>query len=177
MYGYLLFTLPWWLRWKRICLQCWRPGFSLLVGTIPWRREWLPTPVFLPEEFHGHRSLAGYSPWGRKESDTTEWLTLSLSIYLKAFVSCNAPLTKSSHTAFHIGWSMSFSPNSTLFQKPCLRSPHVPAPVRRGCSRGWLPSCHFLLSRAGTIDTFSFWVFSLILVTYLSLASWEKVWR
>jgi len=32
----------------------------------------LPTPVFLPGEFHGQRSLAGYSPWGRKESDTTE---------------------------------------------------------------------------------------------------------
>ena len=31
--------------------------------------EWLPTPVFLPGEFHGQRSLAGYSPWGRKESD------------------------------------------------------------------------------------------------------------
>ena len=37
-----------------------------------------PTPVFLPGEFHGQRSLAGYSPWGRKESDTTEWLTVSL---------------------------------------------------------------------------------------------------
>ena len=37
---------------------------------------WLPTPVFLPGEFHGQRSLAGYSPWGHKESDTTEQLTL-----------------------------------------------------------------------------------------------------
>ena len=36
----------------------------------------LPTPVFLPGKFHGQRSLAGYSPWGRKESDTTERLTL-----------------------------------------------------------------------------------------------------
>ena len=43
-------------------------------------REWQPTPVFLPGEFHGQRSLAGYSPWGHKESDTTEWLTLSLSL-------------------------------------------------------------------------------------------------
>ena len=38
----------------------------------PWRREWLPTPVFLPGESHGQRSLAGYSPWGHKESDMTE---------------------------------------------------------------------------------------------------------
>ena len=42
---------------------------------IPWRREWLPTPVFLPGEVHGQRSLAAYSPWGHKESDTTEQLT------------------------------------------------------------------------------------------------------
>ena len=40
-------------------------------GTIPWRWEWLPTPVFLPGEFYGQRSLEGYSPWGRKESDVT----------------------------------------------------------------------------------------------------------
>ena len=37
-----------------------------------WRRAWQPTPVFLPGEFHGQRSLAGYSPWGPKESNMTE---------------------------------------------------------------------------------------------------------
>ena len=42
-----------------------------------WRRKWQPTPVFLPRKSHGQRSLADYSPWDRKESDTTEWLTLS----------------------------------------------------------------------------------------------------
>ena len=36
------------------------------------RRKWQPAPVFLPGEFHGQRSLAGCSPWGRTESDTTE---------------------------------------------------------------------------------------------------------
>ena len=36
--------------------------FDTWVGKIPWRREWQPTPVFLPEEFHGQRNLAGYSP-------------------------------------------------------------------------------------------------------------------
>ena len=36
----------------------------------PWRREWLPTGVFLPGESHGQRSLVGYSPWGHRESDT-----------------------------------------------------------------------------------------------------------
>ena len=38
----------------------------------PGRRKWQPTPVLLPGEFHGRRSLVGYSPWGRKESDITE---------------------------------------------------------------------------------------------------------
>ena len=46
-----------------------------LVGKIPWRREWQPSPVFLPGEFHGQRSLAGYSPWSNQESDTPEQLT------------------------------------------------------------------------------------------------------
>ena len=54
------------------CRRHKRPGFDLWVGTIPWRGEWQPTPVFLPGESHGHRSLAGYSSKGHKESDTTE---------------------------------------------------------------------------------------------------------
>ena len=41
----------------------------------PLRRKWQLTPVFLPGEFHGQRSLEGYSPWGHKESDMTKWLT------------------------------------------------------------------------------------------------------
>ena len=62
------------LRIHCICLQCGRPGFDPWVGMIPWRRKWQPTPVLLPGESHGWRSLVGYSPWGRKESDTTEQL-------------------------------------------------------------------------------------------------------
>ena len=54
-------------------LQCGRPGFSPWVGKIPWRRERLPIPVFWPGEFHGL-----YSPWGCKESDTTDRISLSL---------------------------------------------------------------------------------------------------
>ena len=64
----------------RICLQCGRLGFDPWVRKIPWRREWIPTRVFLPGEFHGQRSLAGYSPWGRKESDMTERLTLFMRV-------------------------------------------------------------------------------------------------
>ena len=42
---------------------------------FPWSRKWQPTSVFLPGESHGRKSLAGYSPWGCKESDMTEQLT------------------------------------------------------------------------------------------------------
>ena len=42
----------------------------------PWRSAWQPIPVFLPGESHGRRSLAGYSPWGHKESDKTEQLSV-----------------------------------------------------------------------------------------------------
>ena len=48
------------------------PGFDPWVGKVPWRREWQPTPIFLPEEFQGQRSLVGCSPWGRKELETNE---------------------------------------------------------------------------------------------------------
>ena len=51
------------------------PGSIPGWGNIPWRREWLPTPAFLPGEFHGPRSQAGYSPWGRQELGPTEQLT------------------------------------------------------------------------------------------------------
>ena len=51
------------------------PGFNPWVRKIPWRRKWQPTPVFLLAKSHEQRSLAGYSSWGYKESDTTERLT------------------------------------------------------------------------------------------------------
>ena len=59
---------------KKIYLQSRKPGFHPWVSKIPWRREWLPIPIFWPREFHGQRSLVSYSPWGRKEWDTTQWL-------------------------------------------------------------------------------------------------------
>ena len=57
-----------------------RPSFNPWVRNIFWRREWKPTPVFLPGEFHGQRSLAGYSPCGRKKSDMIERLTLTCNL-------------------------------------------------------------------------------------------------
>ena len=65
---------------SRIFLQCRRPRFSPWVEKSPWRREWLPTLVLLPGEFHRQRTLAGYNLWGHKESDMTEQLILSNKI-------------------------------------------------------------------------------------------------
>ena len=53
--------------------------FAPWVGKILWRREQQSTPVFLPGESHGQRSLVGYSPWGRRESDTTEAYIYNIS--------------------------------------------------------------------------------------------------
>ena len=50
----------------------------------PWSKKWQPTPVFLPGESHKQRSLGGYSPWGRKESDSTEHTHVPL-LTLKIF--------------------------------------------------------------------------------------------
>ena len=55
-----------------VCLQDRRPWFSSWLWKIPWRKEWQPTPVFLPGEFHGQRSLAGYKPMGSQS-----WTQLS----------------------------------------------------------------------------------------------------
>ena len=54
--------------------------FNPWVRKIPWRSEWLPTPVFLPGESHEQRSLTGYHPWGHKESDKTEQLSMLLLV-------------------------------------------------------------------------------------------------
>ena len=62
--------LPRWLNNKESTCQCRR--VRSLSREDPRRRRWLPTPVFLPGEFHGQRSLGGYSPCGRKESVVTE---------------------------------------------------------------------------------------------------------
>ena len=70
--------LPWWLSGKVSACQCKRHRFDLWVRKIPWKRKWQPTPVFLPGKSHGQRSLAGYSAWGCKDSDTTELLNNSV---------------------------------------------------------------------------------------------------
>ena len=68
--------------------QCRRHEFSPWVGKIPWRRAWQPTSVFLPGNLHEEGSLAGYSPLGRRESDTTERLnthTISINLSINIY--------------------------------------------------------------------------------------------
>ena len=63
------------VKWQRLCLpiqEMQEIRFNLWVQKVPGSRKWQPTPVFLPGKFHGQKSLAGYSPWGLKELDTTE---------------------------------------------------------------------------------------------------------
>ena len=71
---------------------------SLIPGLkIPWRRTWQPTPGFLPGESSGQRSLADYSPWGCKESDTTERLT-----HFTEYGPCNRYLKSKTHSIFKL---------------------------------------------------------------------------
>ena len=63
-----------------------RRGFDPWIRKIPWKKAWQPTPVFLPGKFNGQRSLAGCSPWGCKEWDTTK--QLSTHTYPKQLSAC-----------------------------------------------------------------------------------------
>ena len=66
-----ILRLPQWLSSKESICQCRRRRFDSWVSKIPWRRKWQPAPVFLPGKSHGQRSLVGFGPQGRKESDTS----------------------------------------------------------------------------------------------------------
>ena len=70
--------LPTYWLLRRHSLQCRRHGFDPCVGKISWSRKWWATPVFLSEKFRGQRILGGYSPWGCKQLDMTEWLSITL---------------------------------------------------------------------------------------------------
>ena len=72
---------------KESSCQCRQCRLDPWVGNTPWRRKWQHAPVFLPGKFHGQRSLAGYCPWGCRESDTTEQLSTHTTIFKTPFVS------------------------------------------------------------------------------------------
>ena len=70
--------LPWWLSGKESA--CKAGDLGLTLGEIPWLRKLQPTPVLLTEKSHGQRSMAGYSSWGCKESDTTNSIKMNEDI-------------------------------------------------------------------------------------------------
>ena len=102
----------------------WETGFDPWVGKIPWRREQLPTPVFWPGEL--------YSQWGRKESDTTEQLSISLTVYINIYykMGFSGGLTVKSLPAMQetkvqpLGWDdPSGEGNDNPLQYTCLGNP------------------------------------------------------
>ena len=142
-----------------MCLPCGRPGFNPWVGKIPWGRKRQPTPVFLPGEFYGQRNLVGYSPGGRKELDSTEWLSLSLFTSLSQQDHRNVASFSYFHAAGlsqerEFDWfrpSSSF-PLSTglvpghIWGRPSLVQSPVPEVLDQPCSPEGSGRCHRLLS-------------------------------
>ena len=117
-------TFQLWVRRERICLQCGRPGLNPRVEKISWRREWLPTPVFWPREFHGQRSPAGYSSWGRKESKTTERLSLHFTSNCKSLQQQKSALPCDSSGQVNVPHFLvsSLTSNHSSFPSYCLQN-------------------------------------------------------
>ena len=90
------------------CRRCKRRGLDPWDGTIPWRRKWQFTPVFLPEKSHEQRSLVGYSPWGHKEADLTKHARppkAKLIFIRLTFIAEKALAPHSSTLAWRIPWT------------------------------------------------------------------------
>ena len=103
--------------------QCRRPkrcGFSPWVGKMPWRRAWQPTPVFLPGESHGQRSLVDYSPWGQRVRH--DWSNLAHTQQVEVLE--KEERKSEPWTVVSCAW-----PREPLFPL------HTPAPTREGCWR------------------------------------------
>ena len=111
----------WWLCGKECACQRSRCGFDPWVRKIPLRRKWQPTLVFLPRKSHGQRSLVGCSPWGCKESDTTE----QLNIHAQPIPSTSPEI----------------SSNKWLTQSVKQRCRMIPWKSHPACEWGVLPHC------------------------------------
>ena len=118
--------LPWWLRQQSMCLQCRTPGFDPCVRKILWRRQWQLTPVLLPGESHGRRSLISSSPWDRKELDTMErfyflHVHLSCTLFLLILLLHQLHLRSSDFRFWRLG-------------TPGIEDPELSLPkISRGC--------------------------------------------
>ena len=134
--GYILFFLNWsivlrlsrWFSGKESACQCRRHkriGFSLWVGKIPWSRKGQPTPVFLPGKSHEQRNLAGSSPGGPNELDTTTWLSI---IYFSGtwLPNCKAQLLSNVVLVSAIQWSDSATGIHISLPVGSPSHPHAP---------------------------------------------------
>ena len=118
----VFYGLPRQLSGNESTCQFRRPGFDAWVRKLPWRRKWQPTPVFLPGGFHEQRSLVDYSPWGHKESDTSEAtehaqmrsiLYAEVNYSFRLFKVCSQLLGKNV-TLFHITFFPALSKSQIL---------------------------------------------------------------
>ena len=110
--------LPSWLSGKESTCHCRRYSrheFSPWIGKIPWRRKWQCTPVLLPGKSHEQKSLEGCSPWGHRESDTTEhiciyrgwssnWFESHISINNCSCTICRIDFPFPSDLPWHLCW-------------------------------------------------------------------------
>ena len=147
----------------KICLECGRPGFTPWVGKISWRREWLPTPVFLPGESHGQRTLAGYSPWGCRVGHNWETSTFThLGLYIqkvgKLDLTCQAP----NHRVSSI--SMDRFLSGYVYRFMCL---HVCMTLRSKARGPWVWQCTLSLQLKYTL---SLWPWALF--PYRGISGW-----
>ena len=116
-----------WLSGKEFTCQCRRRGFDPWVGSVPWRRKWLPTAVFLPGISHGQRRLMGYSSWSHKRvrHDLVTKQQNSHNIYCISCLKCTIYwFLVHSHccTTINTVYSRIFSsPDKEI---PCLLSSH-----------------------------------------------------
>ena len=109
-------------------MQSRRHRFDPWVGKMPCRRKWQPTPVFLPGESRGQRSLVAYSPWGRKESDTTEHACICYSQFNIIYWN-HKPVFKSVFSDFCNCSKWSFRVSIETYSGwCCLLSPIIPVP-------------------------------------------------
>ena len=114
--------------WRR----CKTGGFNPWTGKIPWRRKWQPTPVFLPGESRGQRSLAGCSPWGRLELDTPEhthtMLLCTSELYLRThnWVQMNDHLMVHAYI-YELGVSWDSLVTQMVKNLPAMRETWVPS--------------------------------------------------
>ena len=133
-----------------------RLGFDPWAGQITYRRAWQPTPVFLPGEFHGQRSLVGYSPWDCKSQTQLKHLSMHTPMVTLWETSCfsvnnggNAPL-RSHHPALQIHCKVTQKPNSRFFLSWAVRTRKM---FQELCHAS--PYCSLLLKEQSVIPILS----------------------